>query len=102
MSFTATLTTAGRTAVIELTGVLDADGDAAFREKIDRAAALDVTELVLDMAALNRLSAAGIRAVAYARQRMADDVTVVVAAPAPQIRAALRDAGFDDSVAIRE
>jgi anti-anti-sigma factor len=102
MSFTATLTTAGRTAVIALTGALDADGDAAFREKVDRATGLDVAELVLDMSALTQLSAAGIRAVAYARQRMADDVQVVVASPSPQIRESLRDADFDDSVAIRD
>jgi anti-anti-sigma factor len=102
MSLTATLTTAGRTAVIALTGSLDAAGDAAFREKIDRVSSLDLTELVIDMAGLTQLSAAGIRAVAYARQRMADDILLVVASPSEQARGALLDADFSDSVAIRE
>ncbi|MBV9161563.1 MAG: STAS domain-containing protein [Pseudonocardiales bacterium] len=102
MSFNATLTTAGRTAMITLHGALDKDSDQEFREKVERAATLDVSELVLDMSALQQLSAAGIRAIAYARQQMPDDVQVVIASPVEQVRRTLLAADFGDSMVIRE
>lgn len=102
MAFDATLTTAGRTAVIALHGRLDADGDGMFRAKVEHAATLDVTELVLDMSALNQLSSAGLRALAYARQQMADEVQVVITSPVAGVRDTLRAADFDDSVSIRD
>ncbi len=102
MSFDATLTTEGRTAVIVMSGVLDAESDTMFLTKMERASTLDVSELVLDMSALDRLTAAGIRALAYARQQMADDVQVVISSPTEGVRATLVAADFEDSVAIRE
>lgn len=102
MAYSATLTTTNRTAVIVLTGAMDGTGNDELEEKIEKVATLDVRELVLDMSGLTRLSAAGIRAVAYARQRMADDVDVVVAAPSAGVREALRAADLDDSVSIRD
>lgn len=103
MSFDVTLTTAGRTAVIALTGVLDSESDDAFLGKVERAAALDdLTELVLDMSALDELSAAGVRAVAYTRQQMPDEVQVIIASPGDAVRKTLLDADLDDSVSIRE
>jgi anti-anti-sigma factor len=102
MGFDATLTTAGRTAVIALHGTLDANSDGVFRERIEHAATLDLSELVLDMSALNQLSAAGLRAIAYARQQMADDVQMVITSPAEGVRETLRAADFDDSVSIRD
>lgn len=101
MGFHATLTTAGRSAVIALQGSLDADYTDSFRKKIEQAASLDVAELVLDMSELQQLSAAGIRTVAYARQQMPDAVAVVIASPGGEVLDALLAADFEDSVAIR-
>lgn len=102
MAFDATMTTAGRTAVIALTGRLDADGDGVFRAHVERAATLPLTELVLDMSRLDQLSSAGLRVLAYARQQMADEVEVVITSPVEAVRDTLRAADFDDSVAIRD
>lgn len=101
MTFDATLTTEGRTAVIAMTGTLDAGGDDAFREKVERASGLNLAELVLDMSALEALSSAGLRALVYARQQMPDEVQLVISSPGAAVRETLRAADFDDSVAIR-
>ncbi len=100
-TFEATLSTTGRTAVITLTGTLDADGDLAFRRQVEAAAALHPTELVLELGGLQRLSTAGVRALAYARQQIPDDVQVVVSSPGEQVRDALIAAELYDSVTVR-
>lgn len=103
MSFDVSLTTANRSAVITLVGILDADSDDAFRAKVEHAANLnELDELVLDMSALEALSSAGVRAVAYARQRMDDEVKLIISSPGDTVRQRLIDADLDDSVAFRE
>ena len=64
MSFTASLSTTGNTAVITLAGSLD-DNPAAeeFREKVATAATQGINRLVLEMSQLENLSAAGCRGV---------------------------------------
>ncbi len=102
MAFEATMTTAGRTATIALIGQLDTDGDGIFATHVEKASTMDLNELVLDMSALNQLSAAGIRVLAYARQQMDDEVEVIITSPVDHVRDTLHAADFDDSVMIRE
>src|SRR3712207_1357381 len=100
MSVIATLTTAGRTAVIAVEGHLDGSGDDDFVSRVEEAATLDLTELVLDVRTAE-LSTAAIRAIIYARQRMADDVQLIITSPGPRVLQALNAADLDDSVIIR-
>ena len=100
MSVTATLTTAGRTAVIAVEGDLNGSGDDDFVQRIEEAATLDLTELVLEMHT-QQLSAASIRAIVYARQQMADDVQLIITSPATGVLEALIAADLDDSVIVR-
>src|SRR5688572_11628849 len=100
MSVIATLTTAGRTAVIAVEGDLDGRGDDDLLRRIEEASTLDLAELVLEMHT-QQLSAGGIRAIVYARQQMADDVQLIITSPRPGVLEALIAADLDDSVIIR-
>ena len=100
MSVIATLTTAGRTAVIAVEGDLDGNSDDDFLRRIEEASTLDLAELVLEMHT-QQLGAGSIRAIVYARQQMADDVQLIIASPRPGVLEALIAADLDDSVIIR-
>jgi anti-anti-sigma factor len=101
MKFDATLTTTGKSAVITVRGTLDENSEGEFQQHVERAAELDIAELVIDMTGLNELTAMGVRSVAYSCQRMPDDVQLVITSPAGQVREALLAADFMDGVAIR-
>lgn len=102
MKFDAILTTTGKTAVIALQGTLDENSEGEFQQQVDRAAELDISELVIDMTELKELTAVGVRSVAYGCQRMAEDVQLVITSPAGEVRETLLAADFIDGVAIRE
>jgi anti-anti-sigma factor len=101
MKFDITLTAAGKTAVIALQGTLDENSEGEFQQKVEQAAGLDISELVIDMTELKELTAVGVRSVAYGCQRMADDVQLVITSPAGQVREILLAADFIDGVAVR-
>lgn len=102
MKFDAILTTTGRTAVIALRGTLDESSEGEFQERVDQAGELDIAELVIDMTELRELTAVGVRSVAYGCQRTADEVQLVITAPAGPVRETLLAADFIDGVSIRE
>ena len=102
MSFTATLSTKGDTAVITLDGDLDDANAGLFREKVVNAARKEISRLVLDMSKLERLSAAGLRGLAFCREKMSGEVDIVFVSPNEDVRAAIEGTGFQLSVTIAD
>jgi anti-anti-sigma factor len=102
MSFTASLSTTGNTAVITLAGSLDDNSAEQFREKVATAASQGVNRLVLEMTDLEELSAAGLRGLAFCREKMPNEVDIVFVAPNEKVRIAIEDVGFQQSVTISD
>jgi anti-anti-sigma factor len=102
MSFTASLSTTGNTAVITLAGSLDDTSAEQFREKVATAASQGVNKLVLEMSNLEELSAAGLRGLAFCREKMPNEVDIVFVAPNEKVRIAIEDVGFQQSVTISD
>ncbi|MEU8261549.1 STAS domain-containing protein [Micromonospora sp. NPDC048999] len=98
MGFTATLSTRDETAIIVLNGDLDANGAPVLQENVDRAATHHPRRLVLEMSKLDYLSSAGLRQLIYARQKMDDDVRVVLVGVSKRVAQTIRLVGFDQSV----
>jgi anti-anti-sigma factor len=102
MPFTATLTRNGTTALITLAGSLDALTAPRFGQEVDRAAEGEVERLVLDMTEVTYLSSAGLRGLVFARQKMADDVQVVLVGVNDEVEETIRLVGFHHSVAFSD
>lgn len=98
MAFTASLSTDMDTAIIELTGELDASTVPAFHGTIDAAADRGVNRLVLRAGELTYLSSAGLRSLVFARQKMGDGVTIVMVGAIEPVARTVRLAGFDRSI----
>jgi anti-anti-sigma factor len=98
MAFTASLTVRDTVAIITMEGDLDAATAPVFQERIAGAAQSEPTLLVLDMAGLRYLSSAGQRQLVVARQKMNDDVRLVLVGASPSVAETIRLVGFDQSV----
>lgn len=98
MSFTANLSQVGRTAVVTLTGELDTLTAPAFLAEIERAAGTNPDRLVLDMSRLKYLSSAGLRGLVFARQKMADEVRIVLVNANESVQRTIMLVGFQYSV----
>lgn len=98
MPFDTRLTRNGTTVVIELEGELDATTAVAFRQEVDRAAEGDVSQLVLDMTKLTYLSSAGLRGLVFARQKMDDNISIVLVQVSDEVERTIRMVGFHHSV----
>lgn len=98
MSFKSSFTTHDSTAVISLEGDLDAASASTFQRSIDRAVGPGLKRLVLDMSNLGYLSSAGLRQLIYARQKMDDDVRVILVGANDRVTQTIKLVGFDQSV----
>src|SRR5256885_9567315 len=98
MSFNATLSRTGTTALITVDGVLDALTAPTFRDEVERAAQHEVDHLVLDMTNVSYLSSAGLRTLVYARQKMADGVRIVLVGANEVVQRTIRLIGFQSGV----
>lgn len=98
MTFAATLRRTGRTSVITLSGELDAQTAPSFREQVVSATAGELDQLVLDLTDLAYLSSAGLRSLVFCRQKLADDVRLVVVRPQDSVEQTIRMVGFHHSV----
>jgi len=98
MPFAASSSRNGATALIRLEGELDALTAPDFQVEVDRAAEGEVDRLVLDMTSLTYLSSAGLRALVFARQKMADDVKIVLVSVSEEVEQTIRLVGFHRSV----
>jgi anti-anti-sigma factor len=102
MSFTATLTVDGTTALLTLTGELDANTAPAFFDQVRQAAERGPSRLVLVMDGLTYMSSAGLRGLVFARQKMGEDVEIVVTGANPNVAHTIQVTGFDQSVVMSE
>jgi anti-anti-sigma factor len=102
MNFSATLTTDGPTALLVLGGELDANTAPAFFERVSQAAEGGSRRLVLVMDKLTYMSSAGLRGLVFARQKMGNDVEIVVSGANRNVAQTIRVAGFDQSIVMSE
>jgi anti-anti-sigma factor len=102
MPFTASLTVDGSTALLTLTGELDASTAPAFYEQVGHAANGGARRLVLIMDELVYMSSAGLRGLLFARQKMGAEVEIVVAGANESVTQTIRVTGFDQSVVMSE
>jgi anti-anti-sigma factor len=97
MSFTASLSQTGSTTTITLEGDLDNAGADAFHEKLEEASTGEVSRLVLDLTNLDSVSSAGLRALTFCRQKLGDDVGIVVVSPSAAVRRSLEQVDLQQS-----
>ncbi|WP_449064134.1 STAS domain-containing protein [Planomonospora algeriensis] len=98
MAFNATLSTDADTATIRLTGELDASTAGEFHDTIEEAAAAGARRLVLQAGELTYLASAGLRALVFARQKMGDEVEIVIDGAIEPVVRTIRMAGLDRSI----
>lgn len=98
MAFHAKLNVDGDTATIDLDGELDAHAAPVFRARVEEAATGDLRQLVLHMEDLSYLSSAGLRGLVFAKQKMGDEVQILVVGPSKSVADTIRMTGFDQSV----
>ena len=89
-------------AILELEGELDSATAPAFREKVAEAAELDPAQLVIDLTKLDYLSSAGLRVLVFARQKMAENVALVLVGAGERVAETIRLTGFDRSVSFSQ
>jgi anti-anti-sigma factor len=94
MSLNATLSRDGNIALITLNGELDALTVPVLRDELRRAAEHDVDYLVLDVTNVSYLSSAGLRVLAYARQKLPGGVRIVLVGANDVVQRTVRLVGF--------
>ena len=102
MNFSADLTIDGATALIRLSGELDANTAPNFFDRVTEAAQTDPERLVLVMDELEYMSSAGLRGLAFARQKMDDDVEILVVGANDTVAQTIRMTGFEHSVVMSD
>ncbi len=102
MSFNATTKINGETAIISISGELDAASAAAFRREIEQAAAAKPSKLILEMSQLEYMASAGLRVLIFAKQKMGENVDLYVVAAQEMVLETLEKTGFDQSVIVAE
>ncbi|HJP74365.1 MAG TPA: STAS domain-containing protein [Pseudonocardiaceae bacterium] len=102
MAFDVSLSKRGDMAVVTLSGDLDDVGASLFQDKVAEAAGGTFGTLVLEMSNLTSLSSAGLRGLAFCREKMPDEVEIVVVSPSAEVRAAIEDVEFQQSVTISD
>jgi anti-anti-sigma factor len=100
MAFTAIPEIKDKTAIITLSGELDAAAAPAFREAVETVATTSPAHVVLEMSGLDYMASAGLRVLIFAKQKMGVDVDIYVVAPQEMVRETLEKTGFDQSVII--
>jgi anti-anti-sigma factor len=98
MPFSAALNMKGDVGIIKLTGELDAASAPEFRADIESAVSQGATKLALDMAELNYMASAGLRALVFAKQKMGAQSDIYVIAAQPSVKETLELTGFASSV----
>jgi anti-anti-sigma factor len=98
MAFTATLTTEAGTATIKLSGELDASTASQFHDKLDQASGSDVQALILQAEELSYISSAGLRVLVFARQKLGEDVSIVITGAVDTVARTIKMAGLDRSI----
>ncbi|MBF9070760.1 STAS domain-containing protein [Streptacidiphilus fuscans] len=98
MAFAAVLELAGDTATIEISGELDASTATHFHDVIDDAAGSGASHLEIKADRLSYMSSAGLRSLVFARQKMGEEVRIVITGATETVARTIRLAGFDHSI----
>jgi anti-anti-sigma factor len=98
MSFTSTIEIVNGIARITLVGELDASVASQFRAQVEEAAKAQAKRLVLIMNDLDYMASAGLRALAYAKQKMGPNVDIYMIGVQEPVLDTLTQTGFRDSV----
>ena len=98
MTFTAELCHDDRTAVLTLTGDLDTPSALVFQDEMQRAINGQPDRLVLDLTALRHLTSAAVRVLVVARQKLADEVPIILVGMQAGVETTLRLIGIDRSL----
>ncbi|MDF5752077.1 STAS domain-containing protein [Spongiactinospora sp. TRM90649] len=99
--FQADLTITDGTVVIQMSGDLDASSAPSFHEILQQAAAHAPKQLCLAMHNLSYISSAGVRGLVFARQKMGDDVEVIVEGANDNVAETIRMTGMEHAITIR-
>jgi anti-anti-sigma factor len=102
MNFNTTLSCDGATVLITLEGELDALTAPAFRDEVRRAIEHGPEHLVLDVANVAYLSSAGLRMLAYARQKLPHGVRIVLVGANDVIQRTIRLVGYQYNVELSD
>lgn len=100
MGFSSTLDMNDGIARITLVGELDASVAPQFRSLIEQAAQLNPRKLVLMMSELDYMSSAGLRSLAYAKQKMGHDVDIYMVGVQESVMETITMTGFHQSVIV--
>ena len=96
--FNATLTMDGSTAKITLTGEIDSRAVPTFRSELADAIAANPDRLVIEAKGLSMISAAGARALVFAKQKMDFDEQIVIVDANDDVKAVLNNDEFSEEV----
>lgn len=93
----------GSSAVMTLTGELDAGAAPAFRDQIEAlAGGPQVDRLVLMLQGLDYMASAGLRALVFAKQKLGSGVELVLVGTQPTVAETIELTGFHHSVTMLE
>ncbi|MCC5636640.1 anti-sigma factor antagonist [Nostoc sp. CHAB 5844] len=98
MSFNTTLKINEPTAIITVSGELDASSAPLFKTEVEKAAATNPEKLVLMTQKLDYMSSAGLRVLIFAKQKMGVNVDIYMVGLQEPIIETLKKTGFDQSV----
>ena len=102
MAFSVTSEINGSTAIMTLSGSLDATSAPVLMAEVQKAVAEKSQKLVLMVQDLEYIASAGLRVLLFAKQKMGSETDIYVIAPQEQIKDTLERSGFDQAVIIRE
>jgi anti-anti-sigma factor len=102
MAFTSTLDWKAQTALITLTGELDAAAAPVFRADIEKAADQHAQRLVLRMEGLTYMASAGLRTLIFAKQKIGQGVDLYIVGTQETVLETIRLTGFDRSVIVQD
>ena len=102
MSFDISVTVRGRTVIMELAGDLDAATAPTFHQRIEDVDRNEVDQLVLDMTNLAYMSSGGLRGLVFAKQKMGENVEIVLVGVNSTVGETIRLTGFQHSVSFAD
>lgn len=98
MSFNTTLNIKEPTAIITVSGELDASSAPLFQTEVEKAVAANPEKLVLMTQNLDYMSSAGLRVLLFAKQKMGVNVDIYMVGLQEQVVDTLKKTGFDQAV----
>ncbi len=102
MAFIVTSEFNGDTALMNLTGSLDASSASALSAEVNKAVVAKCQRLVLQVSSLDYMASAGLRVILFAKQKMGSQTDIYVVGAQETIKDTLERSGFDQAVIIMD